>query len=69
MMLKLPWVPEHRYHQVVASNATSRECVCVRHSVVSDSLPSYSPPDSSVHGTLQARILEWAAIPFSRESS
>ena len=28
-----------------------------------------SPPDSSVHGTLQARILEWVAIPFSRVSS
>ena len=28
-----------------------------------------SPPDSSVHGILQARILEWAAIPFSRGSS
>ena len=26
----------------------------------------YSPPDSSVHGILQARILEWVAIPFSR---
>ena len=25
-----------------------------------------SPPGSSVHGTLQARILEWAAISFSR---
>ena len=25
-----------------------------------------SPPDSSVHGILQARILEWVAIPFSR---
>ena len=23
------------------------------------------PPDSSVHGILQARILEWVAIPFS----
>ena len=27
-----------------------------------------SPPDSSVHGILQARILEWEAIPFSRGS-
>ena len=27
------------------------------------------PPDSSVHGILQARILEWIAIVFSRESS
>ena len=26
----------------------------------------YSPPSSSVHGILQARILEWVAIPFSR---
>ena len=27
------------------------------------------PPGSSVHGILQARILEWGAIPFSRGSS
>ena len=26
-----------------------------------------SPSDSSVHGILQARILEWVAIPFSSE--
>ena len=26
----------------------------------------YSPPDFSVQGILQARILEWGAIPFSR---
>ena len=25
-----------------------------------------SPPDSSVHGILQTRILEWVAMPFSR---
>ena len=25
-----------------------------------------SPPGSSVHGILQARILAWVAIPFSR---
>ena len=29
----------------------------------------YSLPGSSVHGILQARILEWVAIPFSRGSS
>ena len=28
-----------------------------------------SPPGSSVHGILQARILEWVAISFSRDSS
>jgi len=27
----------------------------------------YSSPGSSVHGILQARILEWVAIPFSRD--
>ena len=26
------------------------------------------PPDSSIHGILQSRILEWAAIFFSRGS-
>jgi len=29
----------------------------------------FSPPDSSVHGIIQGRILEWVAIPFSRGSS
>ena len=40
-------------------------------SVVSDSLwpVDCSPPSSSVHGILQARILEWVAISFSRGSS
>ena len=28
-----------------------------------------SPPDSSIHGIFQARVLEWVAIPFSRGSS
>ena len=31
--------------------------------------PMQSPPGSSVHGILQARILKWVAIPFSRASS
>jgi len=26
----------------------------------------YSPPGSSVHGIIQARTLEWVAVPFSR---
>ena len=29
------------------------------------SLTNWSPPDPSVHGILQARILEWVAIPIS----
>ena len=31
--------------------------------------PSLCPPGSSVHGILQARILEWIALPSSRGSS
>ena len=30
---------------------------------------NYSPSGSSVHGILQARILKWVAMPFSRGSS
>ena len=40
-------------------------CVCVNCSVMSDC----NPLGSSVHGILQARILEWIGIPFSRGSS
>ena len=38
---------------------------------MSDSLRPHgcSPPGSSAHGILQARILEWVALPFSRRSS
>ena len=32
-------------------------------------LVNCSPPGSSVHGILQARILEWIDIPFSRGAS
>ena len=43
----------------------------VSHSVMSNSLWPHdcNPPGCSVHGILQARILEWLAIPFSRGSS
>ena len=32
-------------------------------------LMDYSPPGSSVHGILQAKILEWVAIHYSKGSS
>ena len=46
-------------------------CVCVSRSVVSNSLwlMNCSPSGSSVYGILQARTLEWVAIPFSRRPS
>ena len=46
-------------------------CVCVlrRFSLTLCDPMDCSPPGFSVHGILQARILEWVAIPFSRGSS
>ena len=48
-------------------------CVCARVCVlVGQSCPTFcdpmdwSPLGSSVRGILQARILEWVAVPFSR---
>ena len=38
-------------------------CLTLRDSV------DCSPPGSSVHGILQARILEWVAMPSSRGPS
>ena len=42
-------------------------CVCQIASVVSDSLQPVdcSPPASSVHGILQAKILEWVSMSSS----
>ena len=37
--------------------------------VVQSCLTLYNPMDYSVHRILQARILEWIALPFSRGSS
>ena len=44
--------------------------VLITHSYLTLCSPvDYSSPGSSVHGILQARILEWVPIPFSSESS
>ena len=67
-------------HFLLSSFPWSRVCfclfkvskVCVSCSVVSDSLQPhglYSLPGSFVHGILQARILAWIVMPFSRRSS
>ena len=45
-------------------------CVLIAHSYLTLCYSmGYSPPVSSVHGILQARILEWVVIPFSRGTS
>lgn len=48
-----------------------QSCVCVSHLAVSDSVTLWTVAHqgSTVHGILQARKLEWVAIPFFRGSS
>ena len=59
-----------------ANNCTAAMTVCgLPDSTVAHSRPTLhgpmdcSPPESSVHGIFQARILEWVAMPSSRGSS
>ena len=53
-------VPSHSGHVRLCN---PRDCSVGLHSQDLD------PPGSSVHGTVQARILEWVAMPSSRGSS
>ena len=57
--------------QLTDQRVTVRTCVClVAQSCLTLCDPvDCSPPGSSVHGILQARILEWVAMPSSRGSS
>ena len=63
-----PWVLT-----VVGSRLNHPPYISVSHSVVSEPTlcdpMDCSPPGSSVHGILQARILKWVAVPFSKGSS
>ena len=78
------WIPWDVFGQFVGNlgnlwsiievnSEINRKCgESVSHLVVSDSLwphGLYNLPGSLVHGILQARILEWVAILFSRGSS
>ena len=64
-------VVNYRSSVVPQSSRTPLTCVCL----TTQSCPTlcdptyHRPPGSSVHGILQARILQWAAMPYSRTSS
>ena len=75
-LIRLPYLSKHL--QTGTTQEVSRSmancvllCVCLllNQSVWLCDLTDCSPPGSSVHGILQARILEWVAYPFSRGSS
>ena len=62
------WVPllyTWNYHSIVKQLCAQALQSCP---TVCDPM-DFSPPGSSVHGVLQARILKWVALPFSRGSS
>ena len=48
---------------------SSKGCLVTESCLTLCNLMDCSPPGSSVRGLLQARILEWVAMPFSRGSS
>ena len=58
-----PFAPITNYHKV---SGLKHHKVQVK---ITQSCPTfYDPIDYTVHGILQARILEWVAVPFSRGS-
>ena len=71
---RIPWIEEPGGLQSTGSQLdttlrtpTNRRMCSV--AVQLCDLGNCSPPGSSVHGVLQARVLEWVAISFSRGSS
>ena len=53
---------------LISHNVTIFQGKSLHHVQLYDPM-DHSPPGSSVHGILQARILEWVAMPSSRGSS
>ena len=61
-----------RLHLAEWTGERKDTCVCVSRSFMShcfETPKDCSPPGSSIHGICQARILEWAVVPFSNGSS
>ena len=75
----MPWLSSVQRNQIKVFPQSVSQVIQTSHlyfsgescSVVSNSCDTmdFSPPGSSVHGILQARILEWVAFRFSRGSS
>ena len=68
---------ERRIHDLIAYRYISLHMYTIMHEYAKSlqecptlcSSVDHSPPDSSVHGILQACILKWVAMPSSRGSS
>ena len=72
-LLRVPWTARRFNHSILKE--ISPGCSLESESELAQSCLTLcnpmdcSPPGSSVHGILQARILEWVAISFARGSS
>ena len=65
--LTMPSTPKHWWPSILLHISPDFSFEPSTH--IQTDLIDYSVPGSSVHGILQARILEWVAISFSRGSS
>ena len=66
------WPPGNPFLKDSRGQTSSKEYrypICMKVKVTQSRLTLCDPVDYTVHGILQARILEWVAFPFSRESS
>ena len=61
--------PREKADAVTIMGSRTREVLVSQWSPTLGDPMDCSLPGSSVHGILQARIVEWVAIPFSRGSS
>ena len=70
---RLKWVHMHAHtgteQREIFMNAFHALCICAQLCLPLCNHRGYSPPDSSVHGIFQARVLEWLAISCSMGSS
>ena len=65
LMLKFSIIQYQYYHSISIYSFNIKVLVTQSCPTLYDPM-DYSPPDSSIHGILEARILKWVAISFSR---
>ena len=68
-MVKITRKIWHRSNRNCVRKAEAQHAQEVKVKVTQSCLILCDPKDYTVHGILQARILEWVAVPFSRGSS
>ena len=70
--ITMVWTKSHITKKALDAKSQGHMCMCSKSLQLCPTLwdtMDCSPPGSSVHGILQARILEWVAVPSSRGSS